>query len=192
MAQVFTITSLKQLPDDDLLLEFKRSADQNALAELYLRYSDLLYGVCLKYLEDAEDAKDAIMNIYQELLRKVPQHEIQHFKSWVYVLAKNHCLMQLRSAKKNITVNLEQYAMQSDDFSHLDSVIEKEEAFKRLEKCIEKLPGEQKSSIQLFYYDNKCYNEIAETTGMDWNKVRSLIQNGRRNLKICMEKNAGK
>ncbi|MGC4233271.1 MAG: sigma-70 family RNA polymerase sigma factor [Niabella sp.] len=192
MAQVFTITSLKQLTDEDLLLEFKRSGDQNALAELYLRYSDLLYGVCLKYLEDAEDAKDAIMNIYQELLRKVPQHEIQHFKSWVYVLAKNYCLMQLRSAKKNITVNLEQHAMQSDDFSHLDSVIEKEEAFKRLEKCIEKLPGEQKSSIQLFYYDNKCYNEIAETTGMDWNKVRSLIQNGRRNLKICMEKNAGK
>lgn len=192
MAQVFTITSLKQQTDEDLLLEFKRSGDQNALAELYLRYSDLLYGVCLKYLEDAEDAKDAVMNIYQELLRKVPQHEIQHFKSWVYVLAKNYCLMQLRSAKKNITVNLEQHTMQSDDFSHLDSVIEKEEAFKRLEKCIEKLPKEQKSSIQLFYYDNKCYNEIAETTGMDWNKVRSLIQNGRRNLKICMEKNAGK
>jgi RNA polymerase sigma-70 factor (ECF subfamily) len=192
LAQVFTITSLKQQTDEDLLLEFKRSGDQNALAELYLRYSDLLYGVCLKYLEDAEDAKDAVMNIYQELLRKVPQHEIQHFKSWVYVLAKNYCLMQLRSAKKNITVNLEQHTMQSDDFSHLDSVIEKEEAFKRLEKCIEKLPEEQKSSIQLFYYDNKCYNEIAETTGMDWNKVRSLIQNGRRNLKICMEKNAGK
>ena len=80
--------------------------------------------------------------------------------------------------------------MQSDDFSHLDSVIEKEEAFKRLEQCIKKLPGEQQQSIKLFYYENKCYNEIAETTSMDWNKVRSLIQNGRRNLKICMEKNA--
>lgn len=192
MAQVFAIASLKHLTDEELLLQFKRSGEQNALAELYLRYSDLLYGVCLKYLEDAEEAKDAVMNIYHELLRKVPQHEIQHFKSWVYVLTKNYCLMQLRSAKKNITVNLEQHAMQSDDFSHLDSVIEKEEAFKRLEKCIEKLPEEQKSSIQLFYYKNKCYNEIAETTGMDWNKVRSLIQNGRRNLKICMEKNAGK
>lgn len=191
MAQVFKITSLKEANDDSLLQQFKQTGDQHALAELYLRYSDLLYGVCLKYLEDAEEAKDAVMNIYQELLRKVPQHEIQNFKSWVYVLTKNYCLMQLRSAKKNITVNLEQHAVQSDDFSHLDSIIEKEEAFKRLEKCIEKLPGEQKSSIKLFYYDNKCYNEIAETTGMDWNKVRSLIQNGRRNLKICMEKNVG-
>ncbi|MCH5597237.1 RNA polymerase sigma factor [Niabella ginsengisoli] len=190
MAQVFKITSLKEASDDSLLLEFKQTGDQQALAELYLRYSDLLYGVCLKYLEDADDAKDAVMNIYQELLRKIPHHDIQNFKSWVYVLTKNYCLMQLRSAKKHITVNLEQHTVQSDDFSHLDSIIEKEEAFKRLEKCIEKLPEEQKSSIRLFYYDSKCYNEISETTGMDWNKVRSLIQNGRRNLKICMEKNA--
>lgn len=190
MAQVLSIMSLKEATDDQLLGRFKQTGDQQALAELYLRYSDLLYGVCLKYLEDAEEAKDAVMNIYQELLKKVPLHEIQNFKSWVYVLTKNHCLMQLRSTKKNITVSLEQHTVQSDDFSHLDSVIEKEEAFKRLEKCIEKLPGEQQKSIKLFYYENKCYNEIAETTSMDWNKVRSLIQNGRRNLKICMEKNA--
>lgn len=190
MAQVLSILSLKEATDDQLLGRFKQTGDQQALAELYLRYSELLYGVCLKYLEDAEEAKDAVMNIYQELLKKVPLHEIQNFKSWVYVLTKNYCLMQLRSAKKNITVSLEQHTVQSDDFSHLDSVIEKEEAFKRLEKCIEKLPREQQQSIQLFYYENKCYNEIAETTGMDWNKVRSLIQNGRRNLKICMEKNA--
>ncbi len=192
MAQVLSILSLKEATDDQLLDRFKQTGDQQALAELYLRYSELLYGVCLKYLEDAEEAKDAVMNIYQELLVKVPRHEIQNFKSWVYVLTKNHCLMHLRSAKKNIKVSLEQHAVQSDDFSHLDSVIEKEEAFKRLEKCIEKLPGEQQQSIQLFYYENKCYNEIAESTNMDWNKVRSLIQNGRRNLKICMEKNAAK
>ena len=190
MAQVFKISSLKEVGDDLLLQQFKQTGDQQALAELYLRYSDLLYGVCLKYLEDADDAKDAVMNIYQELLKKVPQHEIGNFKSWVYVLTKNYCLMQLRSNKKNITVSLEQQTVQSDDFSHLDSVIEKEQAFRRLEKCIEKLPEEQKSSIKQFYYDGKCYNEIAATTGMDWNKVRSLIQNGRRNLKICMEKNA--
>lgn len=192
MALVVKISSLKEASDEQLLAQFKQTGDQQALAELYLRYSELLYGVCLKYLEDAEEAKDAVMNIYQELLIKVPRHEIQNFKSWVYVLTKNHCLMHLRSAKKNITVSLEQHTVQSDDFSHLDSVIEKEEAFKRLEKCIKKLPEEQQQSIQLFYYENKCYNEIAETTSMDWNKVRSLIQNGRRNLKICMEKNAAK
>lgn len=172
------------------MLEFKRTGQQEMLATLFLRYSDLLYGVCLKYLEDAEEAKDAVMNIYQELLRKVPLHEIQHFKSWVYVLTKNFCLMQLRKTKKNITVNLDQQAVQSEDFSHLDDVMDQEETFNRLEDCMNKLSGDQEKTIRMFYYENKCYNEITENTGLDWNKVRSLIQNGRRNLKNCMEKNA--
>ncbi|MBO9619419.1 MAG: sigma-70 family RNA polymerase sigma factor [Niabella sp.] len=178
------------MSDAELLDWFRQKEDQEALASLYLRYSDLVYGVCLKYLGDAEEAKDAVMNIYQELREKLPRHEVQHFKSWLYVLAKNHCLMLLRAAKKNITVSLDAQPVQLGDFSHLDGVIEKEETFKKLEKCMEGLPGEQEKTIRLFYYDNKCYNEIALSTGLEWNKVRSLIQNGRRNLKNCMEKDA--
>lgn len=189
MAKLFKIQAAADVSDEKLLEDFKATGDQETLATLYLRYSELLYGTCLKYLEDAEDAKDAVMNIYQELLRKLPVHEVSNFKSWLYVVAKNYCLMQLRAARKNITVNLERTNVQSDDYSHLDNVLNKEEEFKRLEKCLETLSGDQKKSIALFYYQNKCYNEIAEETGLQWNKVRSLIQNARRNLKICMEKN---
>ncbi|WP_018627501.1 RNA polymerase sigma factor [Niabella aurantiaca] len=190
MSKIISIPVHAEQSDAQLLDQFKLRKDQEALAQLYLRYSDLIYGVCLKYLEDPEDAKDAVMNIYQELREKLPRHEVQNFKSWLYVLAKNHCLMILRAAKKNRTINLDAQVVQSGDFSHLDSVIEKEETFKKLEKCMESLPGEQAKTIRLFYYDNKCYNEIAATTGMEWNKVRSLIQNGRRNLKNCMDKDA--
>jgi RNA polymerase sigma-70 factor (ECF subfamily) len=175
--------------DEELLLEFKQSNSQDVLAKLYLRYVDLVYGVCLKYLKDGESAKDAVMNIYTELLQKLPQHEVENFKSWLYVLAKNHCLMQLRKENKMRMVEFQPTVMQSEDFSHLDSVLSKEQDFKKLEQCLERLPRDQKQSIQLFYLENKCYNEIVKQTGMDWNKVRSLIQNGRRNLKICMEKN---
>ncbi len=143
----------------------------------------------MKYFKNAETAKDAAMNIYQELLTKLQSHEVENFKSWLYVLVKNHCLMQLRKEKKNITVEFTAAVMQSEDFTHLDSVLEKENELKKLEYCVEHLPVEQKQSIRLFYLENKCYNEIAEQTGFDWSKVRSLIQNGRRNLKICMEKN---
>ena len=148
-----------------------------------------MYGTCLKYLKDAETAKDAVMNIYQELWQKLPQHEVENFKSWLYVMTKNHCLMQLRKGKKMITIEFQPAIMQSEDFEHLDTVLNREQDFKKLEQCLERLPAEQKQAIQLFYLENKCYNEIAEQTGMEWNKVRSLIQNGRRNLKICMEKN---
>lgn len=175
--------------DEELLLSFKQSNDQEMLAQLYLRYTDLVYGVCLKYLKDGETAKDAVMNIYQELLQKLAQHEVENFKSWLYVVTKNHCLMQLRKAQKTVTVEFQLAVMQSEDFSHLDDVLSKEQDFKKLEQCMERLPAAQKQSIQLFYLENKCYNEIVEQTGMEWNKIRSLIQNGRRNLKICMEKN---
>ncbi len=175
--------------DGELLMLFKKNSSQDVLAKLYLRYTDLVYGVCLKYFKDGEAAKDAVMNIYQELVQKLPLHEVENFKSWLYVLAKNHCLMQLRAAKKMVTVEFQPGFMQSEDFEHLDTVLEREQDFKKLEYCMERLPDEQKQSIQLFYLENKCYNEIVEETGIDWGKVRSLIQNGRRNLKICMEKN---
>ena len=97
--------------------------------------------------------------------------------------------MQLRTAKKMFTVEFQAEVMQSEDFSHLDNVLEKEQDFKRLENCLGSLQSEQKQVITLFYLQNKCYNEIVEETGLEWNKVRSMIQNGRRNLKTCMEKN---
>lgn len=175
--------------DEDLLLEFKNSGSQDALARLYLRYTDIVYGTCLKYLKDGEAAKDAVMDIYQELLKKLQVHEVEIFKSWLYVVAKNHCLMQLRSAKKTFTVEFQPEIMQSEDFSHLDNVLQREQDFKKLEQCLGYLHEEQKQVIALFYLENKCYNEIVEHTGLEWGKVRSLIQNGRRNLKTCMEKN---
>jgi len=183
------IKSVAALTDEELLNEFTETANQEMLAQLYLRYAGLIYGVCMKYLKNAEKTKDAVMNIYQELLIKLQSHKVENFKSWLYVVSKNHCLMQLRTEKKMITVEFTPAIMQSEDFTHLDSVLDKENELKKLEFCIEHLPGEQRQSIQLFYLENKCYNEIVEQTGYEWNRVRSLIQNGRRNLKICMEKN---
>jgi len=143
------------LSDEELLLEFKKDFDQQTLAQLYLRYTDLVYGVCMKYLKDAEEAKDAVMNIYQELLVKLQAHEVENFKSWLYVVAKNYCLMQLRKEKKMITVEFTSAVMQSEDFTHLDNVLEKEHELKKLEYCIERLPPEQKQGIQLFYLQKK-------------------------------------
>lgn len=187
MIPVKHIPSSKE--DIDLLHEFQSTGNQETLASLYLRYTDLVYGVCLKYLKDHDAAKDAVMNIYEELLQKLQYHTIENFKSWLYVLSKNHCLMQLRKEKKAITIEIQSDHMQSEDYSHLDNVLEKEKELTKLEKCIEALNKEQHKVITLFYLDNKCYNEIVEQTGWDWNKVRSIVQNGRRNLKNCMEQN---
>jgi RNA polymerase sigma-70 factor (ECF subfamily) len=168
--------------------QYKQSGDLQKLGALYQRYMDIVYGVCLKYLKEPEDAKDSVLNIFEELVTKLLKHEVENFKNWLYQLAKNHCLMRLRSAKKLKNVKIDPSLMQSEEDVHLNGTLEKEENFVQLNNCMEQLVNEQKQTIALFYLEGKCYNEIAEITGMEWNKVRSLIQNGRRNLKLCMEK----
>jgi RNA polymerase sigma factor (sigma-70 family) len=176
-------------PDKDLVTEFKMSGNMETLAVLFQRYMDLLYGVCLKYLKQPEASRDAVMHIFEELVEKLKKHEVDNFKSWVYTLAKNHCLMQLRTPKNLKTTEFKVDVMQSEEDVHLNGALQREENLEKMERCLQTLPAEQKITVELFYLQNKCYKEIAEITGLEWNKVRSYIQNGRRNLKICMEKN---
>jgi len=169
------------------VLTYQQSGDLQVLASLYQRYMELVYGVCLKYLQDTEPAKDAVMQVFEELVQKLKKHEVDNFKSWLYTLAKNYCLMQLRSQKNRKTVSISPELMQIDEELHLNGALQKEAEFKKLERCLQTLSAEQQQTVELFYLQQKCYNEIVEQTGLDWKKVRSLIQNGRRNLKICME-----
>ena len=160
----------------------------SVLGELYQRYMELVYGVCLKYYKEPEASKDAVMQIFEELVSKLKKHEVDNFKGWLHQVAKNHCLMQLRTPRNMKTVEFKAELVQSEENVHLNGVLEKEENFKKMEYCLSTLAGEQREVIKLFYLEGKCYNEIVEMTGQEWNQVRSLIQNGRRNLKICMEK----
>jgi RNA polymerase sigma factor (sigma-70 family) len=175
--------------DHDLVFEYKTTGSLYTLGNLYNRYMELVYGVCLKYMKNPEDAKDCVLNIFEELVVKVKKYEIDNFKPWLYQLAKNHCLMKIRSLK-NQPVNVDIELVHLHENMHPDDVFEKEHRLGTMENCIEQLPAEQKQSIELFYLKEKCYKEIAEETGSDINKIRSFIQNGRRNLKICMDKQA--
>ena len=176
----------------ELVEEFRKTGNLEVLGNLYGRYMELIYGICLKYLKDPENAQDAVMNLFEELIVKVPKHEIDHFRAWVYTVAKNHCLMRLRSEKRRPTVKMDTDLMQSEPDWHLNGELENEQNIKQLEYCLNQLVPEQRRVIELFYLEKKCYNEISASTGLDWKKVRSFIQNGRRNLKICMEKQYSK
>lgn len=149
---------------------------------------ELVFGVCLKYLKESELAQDAVMQIFEELVSKLKKHEVDNFRGWLHQVAKNYCLMQLRTPKNLKTVALPPLLMQNEEDVHLNGEMEKEENFQKLEKCIASLSDEQRTMIKLFYLEGKCYNEIVEITKLEWNRVRSSIQNGRRNLKLCMEK----
>jgi RNA polymerase sigma factor (sigma-70 family) len=187
------LSFLKNIPhnsltDKELVALYKESGDMSVLGELYQRYMELVYGVCLKYYKEPERSKDSVMLIFEELVSKLKKHEVDNFKGWLHQLAKNHCLMQLRTPKNMKTVEFKVEIVQSEEEVHLNGVLEKEENFKKLEYCLGTLSDEQRDTVKLFYLEGKCYNEIVEQTGLEWNQVRSLIQNGRRNLKNCIEK----
>lgn len=182
---------LKQLDDAALIADYQRRGDLEVLGVLYNRYMHLVFGVCLNYFKDEEQSKDAVMQIFEELVVKVKVHPIQNFKSWLHVLTRNHCLMALRKASKNNTISLEEGLVENSDFVHLDMDNAKETQLTIMEKCMEGLPAEQKISVDLFYLQEKNYKEVSEITGYDLLKVKSYIQNGKRNLKICIEKNSG-
>jgi RNA polymerase sigma-70 factor (ECF subfamily) len=187
---------LKEKSDEKLLSEFSGSGNLEILGELYSRYMHLVYGVCLKYLKDRDESMDDVMQIFEKLIAEVPKHNIDNFRSWLYVVTKNHCLMQIRShkalsEKQNAWLEDKRIFMENSPEVHPidNNGTDLEEA---LRDCIEKLKDEQKECIKQFYYNNRCYAEIAFNLNLDEKKVKSHLQNGKRNLKLCIEEKNGR
>lgn len=179
------------LEETKLLAKYRETGDLHLLGKLYEPYMPLIYGLCLKYYKDEAKSEDAVMEIFESLITKLRAHEVSNFKSWLYTLARNHCLMDLRSANRITTIDIDDHLVESDAFLHPYDGTEgiPEEQLALMESCLETLNSEQQMCVRLFYLEQKCYREVADITGFDLNKVKSHIQNGKRNLKICMEKN---
>jgi RNA polymerase sigma factor (sigma-70 family) len=179
-----------QIDEQGLLTDYRKTGNIELLGKLYEQYMPLVFGLCLKYLKDEEKSKDAVMQIFEDLIKKLRVHEVSNFKSWLYTVARNHCLMEIRSSSKHDIISIDDDFMETGALMHLNVEDVSEEKFNVMGKCIESLPSGQKEVINLFYLEQKCYKEVSDITGFDLNKVKSYIQNGKRNLKICIEKNS--
>jgi len=174
--------------DEQLIELFRTTGNQERLAVLFGRYTSMIYGVCLKYLRDRDEAKDTTMQLFGKLGEKLAGHEVRNFRSWIYVMARNECLMQIRSKKGKFMTDIDQAVVETNLILHPEEETDLETDLSLLTQCIETLSGEQKRCVSLFYLEEKSYKEIVADTGFDLNKVKSYIQNGKRNLKLCMEK----
>lgn len=180
--------------DNELITEYKNTRNNVFVGILYKRYSHLVLGLSLKYLKDVDEAKDAVMQIFEKLLTDLLKHNIEYFKSWLYTLSKNHCLMILRTKQTKLRkeMDLQIHAdsfMETENDLHQNKAADKEKQYTSLEKAIEELNVDQRKCIELFYLKEMSYNQIVEMTGYNINEVKSFIQNGKRNLKIKLEKN---
>jgi RNA polymerase sigma factor (sigma-70 family) len=180
--------SFSHISDKEILENFYTSNNNQWLGILLQRYTLLLFGVCMKYLKNEEEAKDAVQQIFLKVITELKKYRIEYFKSWLYTVARNYCLMQLRNKQEKNTKEINESLPLAADELNTTKYIEHDTLLSHIEESINELTPEQKTCIILFYLQKKSYTEIVIITGFTLMQVKSYIQNGKRNLKILIEK----
>jgi RNA polymerase sigma factor (sigma-70 family) len=188
MLRIFHKNKENQLTDDALVSQFTETGNSQTLGLLYERYMPLIYGICLKYLKDPTAAEDAVMQIYEQVAKKLAESNVQQFKPWVCTVARNHCLMEIRKHKNHLIEPIETHHL--GDIAQVEwsiDSLDREAQLNQLERCLEQLIETQQTKVRMFYFEDRTYQEISQLTSTDLGMVRSHIQNGRRNLRNCMD-----
>jgi len=175
--------------DQQLLEQYYNGHDNEWLGMLLQRYTLLLLGVCMKYLKNEEEAKDAVQQVFLKVIQELPKYKVEFFKSWLYMVAKNHCLMKLRNKTGKMTVEIsERIHATPHDESDRNTLVQNDHTLELMELSIKELNDEQQQCVTLFYLEKKSYQEVSDQTGYSMLQVKSYIQNGKRNLKNLIEK----
>ncbi len=181
-------TDISAKTDQELLYHYRRDGKTLWLGELYNRYSHLVFGLCLKYLKNEENAKDAVIGIFEKLIIELKKREVATFQHWLYAVSRNHCLETLRvhgrDEKRKMVYHHENANVMAEEIEVMSFAEMKELGLNRLHQAIEVLGQDQRQCIELFYLQEKSYREITEATGYTLNEVKTHLQNGRRNLRI--------
>ena len=178
----------KHIDDNQLLQNFYVDKNNEWLGILLQRYTLLLLGVCMKYLKNEEEARDCVQQVFLKTITELHKYKVDYFKSWLYMVAKNNCLMKLRDKGKHPVEMNEKMLSTPYETEDINSFIEKDAALSNMETALHSLNEEQLKCITLFYLEKKSYQDITEQTGYSLLKVKSHIQNGKRNLKIMLER----
>jgi len=184
-------SKLSGYSDEKLSEYFFATRSRQATEEIFSRYVHLLFGVCMKYLKDEERAKDAVMQVFEIVISHIPEKPIENFKGWLYIVTRNHCLMLLRKSQieiRHLDENEKELSQEIMESHSLDRLVDDdhEKPDLKLYPALDQLPEEQKKCIELFYLQEKSYEEIMKQTNYTYNQVKSYIQNGKRNLKNLM------
>jgi RNA polymerase sigma factor (sigma-70 family) len=171
------------LGDQELIEQYRRTSNTWYAGELFRRYTQLISAVAYNYLQNNVDTEDAVMEVFEIILRDLQQHEVKNFKTWVFSVTKHHCLKKLKQdSMEAIDVDQVLRNMAADESSQTEA-IQRENQLQKLQDAVDKLSQEQKRCIELFYMEQKSYKEVSDLTGFSVNEVKSYLQNGKRNLK---------
>lgn len=176
------------ITDQELLEKFYADHNNEWLGILLQRYTLLLLGVSMKYLKNEEEAKDSVQQIFLKVIQELQKYKVEYFKSWLYMVAKNHCLMKIRDKQGKITTEInDRLTAKPEEESNLQKLVQNDHTLDLMEVALKELNTEQQQCVTLFYLEKKSYQEISDATGYNLLQVKSYIQNGKRNLKILIE-----
>jgi RNA polymerase sigma factor (sigma-70 family) len=178
----------KHISDQELLERFYVGRDNQWLGILLERYTLLLLGVCMKYLKNEEQARDSVQQIFLKAITELQKYRVEYFKSWIYMVAKNYCLMQLRDRPGKNTIEVRESIGAEADETDKESLLLNEKTYDYMGEALKELNADQQLCVTLFYMEKKSYQQITEQTGYSMMQVKSHIQNGKRNMRILIEK----
>lgn len=178
----------QHISDQELLDKFYAGHENQWLGILLERYTLLLLGVCMKYLKNEEEAKDSVQQIFLKAIAEMQKYRVKYFKSWIYMVAKNYCLMKLRDKNSRLTTAINDKLVTPDEETDMQQLVQDEKVLELMTISLKELNAEQQQCVTLFYLEKKSYSEISEATGFSMMQVKSYIQNGKRNLRILIEK----
>lgn len=185
------IINISQANDRLLIKNYRQNQDKKLVAELFKRYTRFVFLISMKYLKDEEQSKDAVMQIFEKLFDDLLLHEIDNFKAWLHTVIRNHCLGIIRKEQSKLKhaerIKENTSFMENQTEDHLINEELTDHKLHDLKEALHKLKPEQKKCIELFYLEEKSYKEIIKITGFSDKKVKSYIQNGKRNLKNIMQ-----
>jgi hypothetical protein len=93
--------------DERLITAYISTENAAYVGELFYRYSDMIFGLCLKHLKNVQESEDASYELFELLISKLKTQQIMIFKPWLYRTASNFCIDKLRKSKTNIIISLE-------------------------------------------------------------------------------------
>lgn len=176
---------LRKLSDEDVLHQYCRTRAPEYFAELFNRYVPIVFSICKSYLDHDEDRRDMVMRIFQKCLEKVDQQPVKKFSGWLSLLARNECIDYLRLQEKapEKALPVKNWESPENGYYH-----RQESLIRELSVALGSLKPHQRRCIELYYFEEKSYKEISRTTGFSDKEVKSYLQNGKRRLRILIER----
>jgi len=159
-----------------MLISAIRAGDEQAMEEIYARYSSIVYSVSLRVLGDTAAAEDVLQEVFMQLWRNPAVFDANRgsLPAWLAVIARNRSIDVLRKRKAETDVAEVIVFVEQDLASHAEG----SRALEKIRGALGSMPGPQRIALEMAFFEGLTHSEIAEKTGEPLGTVKTRIRAG--------------